>query len=137
MSFLEKANRKVVHLLFPLVERVYYFIAAVILLFIWALHQSYWPIQSVLMWLWLLIIEIHGEGVAERDRLPIQPGSSFFYRIYRLINDVSFLFLLILLIVLLAPGLMLLKGIVLGVYVVALIPRTVGDAKYRPKKPEE
>ena len=137
MSFLEKANSKVVHLLFPLVERVYYFIGAVILLVIWALHQSCWPIQMILLWLWLLIIEVHWEGAAKRDRLPLQPGSNLFYRVYRLISAAAFLFLLILLIVVLVPGQVLLKDIFLGVYVVVLIPRTIGDAKYRPKKPKE
>ena len=137
MSFLEKANSKVVHFLFPFIEHNYYYISVVVALAFWALHQSYWLIQMILLWLWLLIIEVHWEGAAERDRLPLQPGNGIFYRIYRLINETAFLFILILLIVMLAPGPLLPKDILLGAYVVALISRTIGDRKYRPKRSEE
>lgn len=137
MNFLEKANSKAVHLLFPLVERISLFVPFVVLIAVWSIPETYWPARVVLFWIWLICNEVHWEGAAERDCLPFQPGSGLFYRIYRLICDITFLFLLILLIVLLVPMPLLPKGIVLGVYVAALIPRTIGDAKYRPKKPEE
>ncbi len=137
MSFLEKANSKVVHLLFPLVERISLFVPFVVLIAVWSIPEVYWPIRVVLFWIWFMCNEIQWEGAAERDCLPLQPGSGLFYTAYCLISDTAFLFLLILMIVVLVPLPLVLKGIFLGVYVAALIPRTIGDAKYRPKKPEE
>ena len=137
MSFLEKANSRVVHLLFPLVERICYFVPFVVLIAVWSIPEVYWPIRVVLVWIWFMCNEIQWKGAAERDCLPLQPGNGLFYTVYRVISDTAFLLLLIFMIVILVPLPLLAKSIVLGVYVAAMILRSIGDRKYRPKKPEE
>ena len=103
----------------------------------WSIPETYWQIRVVLFWLWFVTSEIHSEGVMKRDYLPIQPGSSPFYHIYRFVDGVFFLFLLIWLVIMLIPGPSWLKNIFLGVLVLSVIFRAIGDKKYRPKKPEE
>jgi hypothetical protein len=137
MSFLEKANSRVVHLLFPFVERISLFIPFVVLIAVWSIPEAYWPIRVILVWIWFMCNEIQWKGAAERDCLPLQPGNGLFYTVYRLISDTAFLFLLIMMIVVLVPLPLLPKGLVLGVYVATMIPRTIGDQKYRPRRPEE
>ncbi len=138
MNSLEKANSKAVHFLFPHVERIYYFIAPATLLAIWSIPETYWPIRVILIWCWFLSNEIHWKGVAERDCLPIQPGITLFYRVYRVMDETAFLFLSICLIVLLLPGPPRLKYYVVGgLLILTLVLRGIGDRKYRPKKPEE
>jgi len=73
----------------------------------------------------------------ERDYLPIQPGNSPFYQIYRFIDQLFFFFLLIFLVILLTSGLLWLKSVFFAVFVIAVLLRTIGDRKYRPKRPEE
>ena len=137
MSLLEKANSKIVHLLFQLVESICYFVPFVVLIAVWSIPEVYWPIRVVLVWIWFMCNEIQWKGAAERDCLPLQPGNGLFYTVYRVISDTAFLLLLIFMIVILVPLPLLAKSIVLGVYVAAMILRSIGDRKYRPKKPEE
>jgi hypothetical protein len=138
MNFLEKSRNKLIHLLFPFVERFYIFVPLVVLVAIWSIPQTYWQIRVALFWLWFTIIDIYYAGVMERDYLPVQPGNSLFYHIYRFIARVSFLLPYILLIVLLIP--MVPRWLVdafLGVLVTNVILQAIGDHKYRPKKPAE
>lgn len=137
MKFLEKSRNKLVQLLLPFVERFYPFISLVLILAAWSVPETYWPIRVILFWLWLVNSEIHWASITARDYLPIQPGSSTFYHIYRFIDRFFFLFLLIWPIVLLIPGPLLLKRGFIGVFVLTVILRAIGDWKYRPKKPEE
>lgn len=137
MDFLEKSRSRLVHLLFPFVERFYLAGSLVLIVAAWSVPETYWRIRMVLIWLWLAYSEIHSAGIMKRDYLPIQPGSSPFYHLYRFIEGVFLLFLLIFLAVMLLPGLLWPKKIFLGVLVLAVILRAVGDRKYRPKKPEE
>ena len=140
MKFLEKFRDKLVHFLFPLVERFFLVLFALFLLlvlFAWPNPDTPWQSKSVLIWLWFVIAEIHWAGTMERDYLPIRPGSSLFYRIYRLIDGIFFLFVLLWLAAILIPGPLWLTYGFCGVFVAAVILRAVGDRKYRPKKPEE
>ena len=102
----------------------------------WSVPETYWQIRVVLFWLWYLISDIYSSGIIERDYIPIQPGNNFFHHIYRFIDRVFFLFLLICLVIMLIPGPLWLKEGFLGVFVLAVIFRAIGDRKYRPKKPE-
>jgi len=137
MNFLEKFRNKLVHFLFPFVEGFYPFISLVLLVAAWSIPETYGQIRIALFWLWFVNSEINWAGTIERDYLPIQPGSSPFYHIYRFIDRVFFLFLLIFLIIMLIPGLLWLKSGFGGVFAIAIILRAIGDRKYRPKKPEE
>lgn len=137
MNFLEKSRNKLVRFLFPFVERFFPVISFVLILAALSIPKTYWPIKIVLYWLWFVNSEIYRASNMERDYLPIRPGSSPFYHIYRFIGGVFFLFLLILLVIMLIPGLLWLKSVFLGVLVIAVILRAIGDRKYRSKKPEE
>jgi len=137
MNFLERSRNKLVHFSFPFVERFYPFISLVLIVAAWSIPETYWQIRIVFIWLWFVNSEIHSSGVMERDYLPIQPESRPFYHIFRFIDQVFFLFLLIFLVILLIPGPRWLKGAFLSVLVIAVILRTIGNRKYRPKKPEE
>ncbi len=137
MNFLEKIRNKLVHFLFPFVEGFYPFISLVLIVATWSIPEAYGQIRIVLFWLWFVNSEINWAGIIERDYLPIQPGNSLFYHIYRFINQAFFLFLLIFLITMLIPGLLWLKSGFGVVFVIAIILRAIGDRKYRPKKPEE
>lgn len=137
MNFLEKSRIKIVCFIFPFVERFYPFISLVLIIAAWSISETYWQIRVVLFWLWFVNSEIYLAGIMERDYLPIQSGSSLFYHIYRFIDWASFLILLILLVVMLIPGLLLIKKVFLGIFVIAGILHAIGDRKYRPKKSEE
>ena len=137
MDFLEKSRNKLVRFLFPIVERFYLFISLALLVTAWSIPETYWQIRVVFIWLWFANSEIEGAGITERDYFPIQPGSSPFYYIYRCIDQVFLLFLLIFLVILLIPGLLWLKRGFFCAFVVALILRAIGERKYRSKKPEE
>lgn len=137
MNFLEKSRNKLVHFLFPFVECFYPFLSLVLIVAVWAIPETYWQIRIVFIWLWFVNSEINREGTMKHDYLAIQPGRSHFYHIYRFVDGVFFLFLLIWLVILLIPGLLWLKGGFGGVFVIALILRAVGDRKYRPKQSEE
>lgn len=137
MEALEKYRGKVVHFLFPIVERFYLVASLVLLVAAWFVPDTYWPLRVVLFWLWLLVTEIDSAGRMERDYLPVQPGSSIFYHIYRFVEAISLVFLLVLLAIMLIPGLMWIKEGFLGVFIIGVILRAIGDRKYRPKKPEE
>ena len=137
MNFLERSRNKLVHFSFPFVERFDPFISLVLIVAAWSIPETYWQIRIVFIWLWFVNSEIHSAGVMERDYLPIQAGNSPSYHIYRFIDQVFFLFLLIFLVILLIPGPRWLKGAFLSVLVIAVILRTIGNRKYRPKKPEE
>ncbi|HEX3016598.1 MAG TPA: hypothetical protein VHP31_01945 [Caproicibacter sp.] len=140
MSYLEKFRNKLVHLLFPFVERFLIVISVVLvvsILLTWSVPQKYWQIRSIIFWLIIIYNEIHSAGVMERDYLPIQPGNGPFYRIYRFIDVIFFLLLLVLLVSFLVPGPPWLNNSFYGVLIVAVILRTIGDQKYRPKNPEE
>lgn len=135
MNFLEKSRNKLVFFLFPFIERFYLVISLILILPAWTI--SYWQIRIVLFFLWFVIVEIYSAGTMERDYLPIQPGSGLFYHIYRFINAASFPLLLILLVILLIAEPQWLKNVFLGVFVMTVILRAIGDRTYRPKKPEE
>ncbi len=137
MGFLGKFRNKTVHFLFPFIERFYLFIALALLVAAWSIPRIYWQIRVVLFWLWLITSEVNWAGIMEQDYLPMQPGSSPFYRLYRCINRFFFLFLLVLLVILLLPEFLWLKEGLLGVFIVVVILCAIGDRKYRPKKPEE
>lgn len=137
MNFLEEFRNKLVHLFFPFVEHFYLILSLVLLVAAWSIPRTYWQIRVVLFWLWFVTSEVNSAGIMEQDYLPIQPGSSPFYRLYRFIDRFFFLFLLVLLVILLLPELLWLKEGLLGVFVVAVILSAIGDRKYRPKKPEE
>lgn len=137
MSFIEKSHNKLVDLIFPLVERFYFIVSLVLLVAAWSIPETYWKIRVVLLWLWCLTSDIYSSGIMERDYLPMQPGSSPFYHIYRFIDQVFFLLLLIWLVILLVPGSLWPKRIFLGMFFMAVILHAVGERKYRPKKPEE
>ncbi|HEX3016597.1 MAG TPA: hypothetical protein VHP31_01940 [Caproicibacter sp.] len=136
MDYLEKFRNKLVHLLFPFVERFLIIITVVLLISIWLA----WSIpQAIPVFIWLMFVnsQIHWAGVMERDCLPIQPGNGPFYRIYRFIDVTFFLFLPVLLVSFLVPGPPWLKYGFCDVFIVAVILRAIGDQKYRPKNPEE
>jgi hypothetical protein len=137
MNFLEKSRNKLVHFFFPFVERFNMVISLVLILPVWSIPRTYWQIRIVLFFLWFVTIEIHSAGVTERDCLPIQPGSSPFYHIYRFIDQLFFFLFLIFLVIMLIPESQWLKNVFLGVFVMAGILRAIGDQEYRPKKPEE
>lgn len=75
MSFLEKSRNKLVHFLFPSIER-FYLMSGILIFSSCFIPETYWQIRVVLLWLWLIIIEIHGAGVMERDYLPMQAGTT-------------------------------------------------------------
>lgn len=137
ISILEEIRNKLVHFLFPFVSRFY--LVAYMALFLAALFtpETYLPIKIVLFCLMFLHIEINSEGTLERDYLPIQPGNSIFYHIYRFIDGVSFFFLPILPVIMLILGSQWLQNVFLGIFVIAAIIDIIGNRKYRPKKPEE
>ena len=137
MNFFEKSRNKLVHLLFPLVERVYPFLSLVLILAIWLIPEACWRIRVVSFGLWLLSSEVHWAGAMERDCLPIQPGGGIFYHIYRFIDGTLFLFWFIFLVIMLIPGPRWLGDGLCGVLIIAVSLRAVGERKYRPKKPEE
>jgi hypothetical protein len=136
-SFVDKFRNKLVHFLFPFVERFFLVTSLVLVLAAWSIPETYWQIRVILFWLWFVNSEIHWEGTMERDYLPIQSGSSPFYHIYRFIDGVSFLFVLIWLVIMLIPGPLWIKRVFLGVFAVSIILCAIGDRKYRPQKPEE
>ncbi len=135
MNFLEESRNKLVHALFPFVERFYLFLSLGLL--VAAVFIPNKQINIIFWWLWFVTIEINSAGVMERDYLPIQPGSSPFYYVYRFIDQAFCLFLLIWPVILLIPVPLLIKYVFLGVFVISVILRAIGDTKYRPKKPEE
>lgn len=136
MNFLEKSRDQLVHFLFPAAGRFYPVISLVLILAVWSVPETYWPVRSILMWLWLVNGGIHFAGIFERDYFPVQPGNGAFYRIYRFSDSAVWLFLLLWLI--LIPGPSRQVKMLFGVVIVAVwILRAVGDRKYRPKKPEE
>lgn len=140
MSYLEKFRNKLVHLLFPFVERFLIVISVVLvvsILLTWSVPQKYWQVRSIIFWLIIVYNEIHRAGIMEHDYLPIQPRSSPFYRIYRFIDAIFFLLLLFMLVMILVPGPSWLMYGFCGVLIVAAILRAIGEKKYRPKKPEE
>lgn len=137
MNFLEESRNRLVRLLFPFAERFYLVVSLVLMVTAWSLPETLWQIKTVLVWLWFVISEIHSAGVLERDYLPIRPGNSPFYRVYRFTGQVFFLFLPVFLVILLIPGPLWLKWLFCGVFFLAVILRAMGDWKYRPKKPEE
>gem|GEM_PF-1317926 len=137
MKFLEKTRDKIMHFLFPFVARFFLVVSLGLFLAASAVPAPYWQIKMVLFWLWFVNNGIYSSGTMERDYLPIQPGSSPFYHIYRFINGVFFLFLLVFLAVLLLPELLWLKTVFLAVFVMAAVLCAIGNRKYRPKKPEE
>ena len=137
INILEEIRNKLVHFLFPFVSRFYLVASTVLILAAWFIPETYRPIKMVLFWLWFVNIEINSAGTMERDYLPIQPESSYFYHIYRFIDGVFFLFLLIFLVIMLIPESLWLKNVFLGVFVMTVILRAIGERKYRPKKPEE
>lgn len=140
MDFLEKSRMKLVHLVFPFVERFRLVIAVVLVvsvLLAWSVPQTYWQIRSFLFWLIVVNNEVNWAGTIERDYLPLQPGSSAFYHIYRFANGIYFLFFLIWLLFILVPVTVWIARILAGLFIVVTIIRAVGDHKYRPKKPEE
>ena len=136
MNFIEESRNRLVHILFPFVARSFPFTSLVLMIAAWAIPEVYWQIKIVLFWLWFVNSEINWAGTMERDYLPIQSGNSPFYHIYKFINKVFFLFLLILLVVMLITVPLWLKYCFYGVLVMTVILRAVGDRKYRPKKPE-
>ncbi|MGX8711290.1 MAG: hypothetical protein ACQGTM_13720 [bacterium] len=136
MGFLGKFRNKTVHFLFPFIERFYLFIALALLVAAWSIPRIYWQIRVVLFWLWLITSEVNWAGIMEQDYLPMQPGSSPFYHLYRCIDRFFFLFLLVLLVILLLPEFLWLKEGLLGVFIVAVILRAIGERKYRPKRPD-
>jgi len=73
----------------------------------------------------------------ERDYLTIQLGNSLFYHIYRFIDQLFFLYLLVFLVIMLIQVPLWLKSAFLSVFVIAVFVRAIGDRKYRPKKQEE
>lgn len=137
MNFLEKSRNKLVHLLFPFIERFYIVIFLILFVAFWAIPSTYWQIRGTLIWLFLVISNINYDGNMERDRLPLQPVNTLFYHIYRFSNLLCFLLLLLWLIMLFFPVPVWLKFTFLGVFVIAGILQAIGDHKYRPKKPEE
>ncbi len=140
MNFLEKFRNKLVHFLFPFIERFFLVIALVLMVsiwFAWSVPQPHSQTRAVLVWLTLVYSQIYRAGVTERDCLPLQPGSGPLYRSYRFIDRVFFLFFLIWLLLLLIPVPLWVSGTFAGAFVAAVILRTIGDLKYRPKKPEE
>ncbi|WP_268057336.1 hypothetical protein [Caproiciproducens galactitolivorans] len=137
MNFMEKTRNKLVHVFFPFAERFYPFLSLVLLVAAWSVPETYWQIRIVFFWLWLVHSEIHWAGAMERDYLPIQPGSSLFYHIYRFIDRAFFLFLLIWLVIMLIPEPLWLRSVFSGVFIMAVLLRAIGERKYRPKKPEE
>lgn len=137
MNFLEESRNKLVHLLFPFVERFYPFISLVLIVAAWSIPEIYWQIIIIIFFLWFVTSEIHRAGVMKRDYLPIQPRSSPFYHIYRFIERFFFLFFLIFLVIMLIPGPLWIKNSFWSVLVIVVILRAIGDSKYRPKKPEE
>ena len=140
MSILEKFQNKLVNLLFPFAKR---FSLAINLIFLaailstWTDLQLYWQIRILLIWIWFVNNEIYWAGTMERDFLPIQPGSGPFYSIYRFINVVFPLFLLIFLVIMLIPVPLWLKTGFCGAFILGIFLQAIGDLKYRPKKPEE
>jgi hypothetical protein len=137
LNDLEKSRNKLVHSLFPFVDRFYLLISLAWILLVLSIPRTYWPIRIVLLFLWFVILEIHSAGTMERDCLPIQPGSGPFYHIYRFIDRIFLLLYLVFLVIMLIPGPGWLKDVFLGVLVMALIFRAIGDRKYRPQKQEE
>ena len=137
MNFLEKSRNKLVHFFFPFVERFYLVISLALILPVWFIPGTYWQIRIISFFLWFVIVEIHWVGTMERDYLPIQPGSGLFYHIYRFINAVSVSLLLIFLAILMIVEPLWLKNVFLGVFIITVILRAIGDQEYRPKKPEE
>lgn len=137
MNFLEKSRNKLVHFIFSHLEGIFPFVVLVLIIAAWSVPETYWQIRVVLIWLWLVTIEIDLEGTMERDFLPIQPGSSRFYHIYRFTDRFFFLFLLILLADMLILPVIWLTYVFIGAIVPVTVIRAVGDRKYRPKKPEE
>ncbi len=137
MNFLEKTRNKIMHFLFPYVARFFSVISLVLLLAAWFIPETYWQIKMVLFFLWYVNCEIYWAGIMDRDYLSIQSARSHFYHIYRFVNGVFPLFLLIFLVIMLIPGPLWLKNIFCGVFVMAGILRAIGDRIYRPKKPEE
>lgn len=138
MNFLEKSCNKLVNFLFPFVERSYPFVPLVLILAVFFIPVTYWQIRIVSILLWFVTNEIHFAGVMERDYLPIQPGSSPIYHIYRFISGVFLLFMPILLVIMLIPGMLLwLRYGFCGAFIIAVLIRDIGDRIYRPKKPEE
>lgn len=136
-GILRKICNKTVHFLFPFFERFYLFIALALLVAFWSIPGTYWRIRVVLFWLWFVTSEVKSAGIMKQDYLSIQPGISLFYHLYRCINRFFFLFLFVLLVILLLPEFLWLKEGLLGVFIVGVILRAIGDRKYRPKKPEE
>jgi hypothetical protein len=137
MSFLEKFHNKLVYLLFPIIKPLSIIVSLALIVVAWSVGETYKQISVVIPCLGFIFSDISSAGVMERDYLPIQPGSGPFYHIYRFISRVSFLFLLITLVIVLIPDPLWIKYIFLGVFVIAIILRAIGDKKYRPKKPEE
>jgi hypothetical protein len=137
MNSLEKSRNQLVHFFFPFVERFYPFLSLALLLPAWLIPETYWQIRIVFFWLWFITSEIRWAGVMGRDYLPMQPGIGLFYPIYRLIDRLFFLLVLLFPVVLLIPNPRWLKNGFLGVVVLAMLLRAIGDWKYRPKKPQE
>lgn len=137
MNYIEKTYNRFVHFLFPLIDRLYPFISLVLIVAAFSISGNYWQIRIVFLWFWFVNSEINRVGAMERDNLPIKPENSPFYHIYRFIDRIFFLFLLIFLVILLIPELLWLKSVFWGVFIIAVLLRTIGDRKYRPKRSEE
>lgn len=137
MNIIEKYRNKLLKFLFPFIDHFYPIISLVLIVAALSVPKTFWQIEVVLFWLWLVNSEIYWKGVMERDYLPIQSGNNLFYHIYRFIDLASFFLLLIFLAVMVIPGLLVLKRIFLVMFVIAVILRTIGNRKYRLKKPKE
>lgn len=135
MSFLEKLRNKIVRFLYPYLAHFFLILYFVLFLAVCSIPETYWQIRMVLLWLWIVNNALHWAGTMERDYLPIQPGYSLFYHVYRFISETSFLFFPIFLVAMLIPALLWLKIGFCGVLLAVVILRAVGDRKYRPKKP--
>ena len=137
MNSFKKIQNQLIRSFFPFVERFYPFLSLALILPAWLIPDTYWQTRVVFFWFWFITSEIRWTGVKERDYLSIQPGSGLFYSIYRLIDRFFFLFLILVPVILLTPGPQWLKDGFLGVLVLAVLLRAIGDWKYRPKKPEQ
>lgn len=137
MNIIEKSHNKLVHLLFPFVERFFLFISLILILAAWCITETYWQIKIILFLLWYVNSEIYWAGTMERDFLPLQSGIGPFYHVYRFVNGTFLIFLLTFLVIMLVPVPLWLKSVFCGLFVIVVIIRAIGDRKYRPRKPEE
>lgn len=137
MNFLEKYRNKFIRFSFPFTERLYVVICIVLISLLWFLPEIYWQLKEILLLLLFIVVDIQSSGSIERDYLPIQPRNSIFYHIYRLLDNFFLLFMLILILVTLIPGLTRIKVGLWVAFVIGSVLRAIGEWKYRRKKPEE